>query len=205
MREAIGFGPTDVLPASSDESQHQEMIGEGLDFVAQSGADVSGLVAAHRTAQDAVVHALTWGQDPANAFVQLDAANGARLDAALALLPTMEYIATDGYANPSNADLIDTVVVNFGMDADLRPLDFSPEQRQSILDAQRTRDDVLQNAMNWYRQDKLDAANDAFEQTLTGILTADQSAQLADIRQLLEERTADTTATETAALPNGGG
>jgi hypothetical protein len=37
IREAIGFGPTDVLAATADETQHQEMIGEGLEFAGTKG------------------------------------------------------------------------------------------------------------------------------------------------------------------------
>jgi len=139
IRDAIGFGPADVLPAASDETLHQQMIGEGLGFVADSGTDLRTVVAAHQIAQEGVVRALTWGQDPTSAYAQLDAADTDRLLVAVDLLPTMEDIVV----GQSEGDLVNTVVDNFGLDADLRPLDLTADQRQAILNAQRTRDAVL--------------------------------------------------------------
>lgn len=194
VRAAVGFGPTDVLPAVAGDENHQQMIGDGIGFCAEDEEPLASLVAARQEVHNQLVYAITWGKDTAPIYEQLAAAHEALAEAAQAMLPTLSQDLT-----AEQAASMSQVAENLALDPELRTLALTAEQRAAITAAQRERDAVILNASNWYQRVKCQQANDEYETAVQSILTADQSAKLAANRELLASRLEEMVAAEASA------
>jgi hypothetical protein len=89
-REALGFGPEDVLPALAGDAGHEQMIDLALDFAADHEEALAPLVEAEQQAMSELVHRLTWNQDAADAYAQLHNARDALAQQAAGLLTDLD-------------------------------------------------------------------------------------------------------------------
>ena len=96
--------------------------------------------------------------------------------------------------------LAERALDNLAIDADLRTLELGDDQRAAILAAQRQRDLITLNALNWHDEPVLAEAKETFEASIQSILTGEQSTALAGARALLASRMLEMVATEAAAL-----
>ncbi len=62
-RRAVAFGPVDCLPALVNDNAHRVMINHARSFVTDHETELAPLVANHDAGRDALVRAITWGQE----------------------------------------------------------------------------------------------------------------------------------------------
>lgn len=190
-RYSLGLGPCEVLPALAGDRLHKRMIQVGLRYVGQHEAELAPLVEEHREAIAELVRCLTWEEDPAAAYEQLQKTQDAIAEAVQDLLAGLTIHVPGEYAG-----LLERLVLNRHLDPELRTLDLTPEQRQAIIGAQRVRDAVTRSARNWYNPVVRQEAETVFEDTLQPILTPAQRAALAATRQVLADRWEEMAAAE---------
>jgi hypothetical protein len=183
IRERLGFGPYDVLPALMSNEQHQAVIAAGVEFTQASDAALQALEVSELEAKLAYMEALAWGQDTSTAESQADAVSDDVAD-------TVDAMSDDLAMNvpPESAALVPTVLANMDLDPELRALTLDPGQFEAILAAKAERDRILLNARNWGKPTVLENAHAVYEETLQAALTSEQSAQLEEIRALLAQR-----------------
>lgn len=194
-REALGFGPEDVLPALAGDVGHEQMIDLALDFAANHEEALAPLVEAEQQAMAELVHRLTWNQDAQDAYAQLHNARDALASQAASLLTDL-----DAEVPPAQQELVARVVQNRHLDSDLRTINWTESQRQSIQAVQQERDRITLNARYWYNQQAQDEARSAFEEALQSIATTQQQGAMATFRQVLIDRRAEMQIAEAAAL-----
>ena len=183
LRQAIGFGATDVLPAVAGDANHRQMIALASAFVTEHQAQLTPLFVDLRAARKELTRCLTWGEDPTAARQELQDARQAMVAAISDLVSGLAALVP-----PAHQNLVPRVIQNRRLDPDVRVLDLSQQQRQAILQAQRDRNGVLKNARNWHKKSKNEAAKAAFESTLQSILTPQQRTALQQARQVLYNR-----------------
>lgn len=183
IRGAVGFGAVDVLPALAAGNGHSGMINAALVFVADHEAELAPLVENYDSAYAVLINAITWGEDPTAARQAVEDARQAIVAGIVDLLPGL-----GDHVPPPLQALIDRVLANAMLDAELRPLDLTEEQRTAILAAQQERDNVTLDARNWYQTARNKEAEAAFETALQSILTPPQRNNLATFRQRLADR-----------------
>jgi hypothetical protein len=172
IREALGFGPMDVLPAMVGRQAHQRMIEEGLTYLAAHEAEVTPLAEAYWAAKKELLHRIAWSNDPPTGFAELQQARQAIVDACQPLLSSLRAELA-----PAEQGIADRYFTNEGLDPDLRLLELSDEQREGIRNAQFERDLVTKDARNWHKPSRLETARTAFESTLQTILTEEQQQE----------------------------
>jgi hypothetical protein len=198
VREALGFGPEDVLPALAGDAGHEQMIDLALDFAADHEEALAPLVEAEQQAMAELVHRLTWNQGAQDAYAQLHNARDALANQAASLLTDL-----DAEVPAAHAALVAQIVQNRHLDPDLRTINWTVSQREDILAGQQERDRITLNARYWYNQQAQDEARTAFEETLQTIATAPQQAALAAYRQVLADRREEMQTAEAEALEGG--
>ncbi|MFQ5422414.1 MAG: hypothetical protein ACE5F9_00375 [Phycisphaerae bacterium] len=77
LREAVGCGSRDVLPAMVNNLQHEQIAAAAMAFTDGPNLGLRALVRQYRAAQRQLRHALTWGENPEAAYQQLAAARNA--------------------------------------------------------------------------------------------------------------------------------
>ncbi|MEE9294243.1 MAG: hypothetical protein V3W34_04660 [Phycisphaerae bacterium] len=198
VRDVVGFGPMDVLPALAQDANHRQMITHARAFVAEHETELTPLVENVQQTRKALSHAITWGQDTTQARQAVDEARSAISQAIGNMLPGM----SDQVPSQHQA-LVSRVLANGQLDPDLRCLDLSSGQRAAILAAQNERDKVLHNARNWHQKAKNEAAKADFEAAVHAILAETQRTRLAALRQTLRTRRMEMLLAETEPF-NGG-
>lgn len=183
VRGLVGFGPVDVLPALAQDNNHRQMIAHARSFVADHEAELAPLVANYKSANTALVHAITWGEDTEQAYHQLNVARQAVTGAVGPLLPSL----IDGLP-PGQNDLPPFVQLNLELDPEMRTLDLTIAQRRAVVAAQRQRDMIILNARFMYAQRRRAETKEAFEQALQAVLTPDQLSVVQASRQRLQTR-----------------
>ena len=190
-RHSLGFGPHEVLPALVGDRPHRRMIQVGLGFARQGEGVLAPLVEDQREARAELVRCLTWEEDPAAAYEQLEQAQDAITEVVQDLLSQLRR-----HVPTPHGGLIARLALNRHLDPELRTLNLTFEQRQTIIAAQRVRDTVIRSARNWYNRTARQEAGATFEDSLQSILTAPQRAALAAVRQVLADRREEMAAAE---------
>lgn len=183
IRRAVAFGPVDCLPALVNNNAHRAMIDHARSFVADHETELAPLVANHDSARDALVRAITSGQEIDTARQNLESARLVIVTAITDMMPGL-----GDHIPPPLQAYIDMVLANAELDPDLRALSLTTEQREAVLAAQHERDTVTQSARNWYQPVRKNEAVEVFEETLDSILIQPQRNQLSSLRQTLASR-----------------
>lgn len=169
IRQPLGFGPVDAIPALAGDESHQEMIAAAQQFAGIHAEVLDPLLVKYDEAQRELVRQITWGNDADIAYEELEAAAEAIVDACLALSDELD----DGL--PILWD--DLAARNLVLDPDLRLLGLSDDQRALVVAAQKQRNSITLNAQYWHKPDALAEAEAAFEEELASILNEMQRGE----------------------------
>lgn len=183
IRDVIGFGHADALPALMGDGLHRQMINHARIFTAEDQPALGVLMEHYRSAEKELRRCITWGEDTEEAYGQLQ---GARQAVAAVVGPLLQ-ILIDGMP-PGQNDLPPLVQLNIELDPEMRTLDLTIAQRRAVVAAQRERDRIVLNARFMYAQRRRTEAKEAFEQALQAVLTPDQLSVVQANRQLIQTR-----------------
>jgi len=193
LRNALGFGPIVLAALGVDEQAHNAIAATADSFCQQNREAVEPLLTA--------VYGARY-----DAFCQYElaedvVASDQILDSAIAALAAACEEATapmDNLLTTEQQALRAHVAANRMLEAPLCLLALSDQQRSDLVAAQRTRDLVLRHYKDRTNLALVKAAHDAFQISVTAILTTDQMAQYESLLGNLHEHFGEFQAREEA-------
>ena len=203
IRETIGFGHGDALVLPLDEETHAAVIVAGIEHIEAQDNPEDGIVALSVEAdalEIEILEALGRGEEAAAAELMIQQHNLEQqiVGESMSLMGELEDVSS------ADATTCENVIVNVGLDPDIRPLALTAAQRSSLKHATRERDLVLKNPLNWHDKTVRAEAISQFELVIAEVLSAEQHAQIVSNRQLVLDNLSNSIEVEYESLnPTG--
>ena len=193
LRDALGFGPVVLAALGVDEQTHNAIAAAADTYCQQNRETVEPLLTAVYGARYDAFCQYELGEDVLTTDQALD-------DAIAALAsPCGETAATlDSLLTTEQQVMRAHVAANRMLEPPLCLLALSDQQRSDLLAAQRTRDLVMRHYRDRTNLALVKAAHDAFQISVTAILTSDQMAEYESLLGNLHEHFGEFQAREEA-------